>query len=76
MVSGLRDIRDDFKPVGGKEFVEANMRDLVVGSGKLLEIAVKALGQRQYDYIEAQLFGTVEEAVTFAREEIHAASKG
>ena len=66
----LRDIRDDFKDAGGREFVEANIRDLVVGSGMLLEIGVKALGQAQYGYIEGHLFDTVEEAVAFAREEI------
>ena len=46
------------------------MRDLVVRAGILLELAVKALGQTQYGYMEGHLFDTVEEAVAFARGEI------
>ncbi len=75
LVAVLGDARQEIKALGGRAFVEANMRYLFVGSGELAELAVKALRQEQYGSIDTMLFRSVQEALTYARAEIQRSKK-
>jgi hypothetical protein len=74
----LRDLRLNFSDVvtGLGQAAKATdmlknprIRTIIVGSGALVEMGVKALSQEQYGGRPAPLFETVEEAIDYARQQ-------
>jgi hypothetical protein len=70
LVMVLAKARDQIAMIGGKTYIDANMRYLLVGSDELIDLAAEALHQEQYGNIEVQVFPTVGAAVDFARSEL------
>lgn len=70
LVMVLANARDEIAALGGKAYIDANIRYLLVGSGDLIDLAAEALHQEQYGNIEVRVFPTVDMAVDFARREL------
>lgn len=70
LVMVLARARDQIAALGGKTYIDANIRYVLVGSDDLIDLAAEALYQEQYGNIEVQVFPTVDVAVDFARHEL------
>lgn len=70
LVMVLAKARDQIAAMGGKTYIDANMRYLLVGSDDLIDLAAEALHQEQYGNIDVRVFPTVDIAVDFARCEL------
>jgi hypothetical protein len=73
MVALLAHARREVAALGGKDYLDANLRVLVVGWGDLPEMIVSALAKDAYGGFDARLFATREEALTYAGELLAAA---
>ena len=67
LVMVLAEARDQMAKMGGKIYIDANIRYLFVGSDELIDLAAEAFHQEQYGNIDVRVFPTVESAVSFAR---------
>ena len=67
LATGLVNIRDRIKQMGGKDFVDANMRFLLVGPGNLVDLAVMCAGGDRFGNIDVQHFHTLEAALDYAQ---------
>jgi hypothetical protein len=65
LVLAMSHIPQGVQRVGGKNFIDAR-----VTQGMLIDLAVRALSQTQYGGVDARLFASIEEAVSYAREHI------
>lgn len=70
LVMVLANARDQIARMGGKNYIDSNIRYLFVGSDELIDLAAAALYQEQYGNIEVRVFPTVDTAVDFARREL------
>jgi hypothetical protein len=79
LIYDVRNLRPNFSDLVGalgqatkatNLFKNPRLRTVVVGSGPLVEMGVKALSQEQYGGRPAPLFETVEEAIDYARQQV------
>ncbi len=67
LVMVLAKARDRIVGMGGKSYIDAQVRYVLVGSDDLIDLAAEAFHQEQYGNIDIRVFPTIDMAVDFAR---------
>lgn len=67
LVMVLAKARDRIVRMGGKSYIDTQVRYVLVGSDDLIDLAAEAFHQEQYGNIDIRVFPTVDMAVDFAR---------
>lgn len=72
LVLGLAGMRERIEAMGGRQYIEANLRYFICGTHELIGMMVEALQQEQYGGIETRRFDTLDQALSTARAELAA----